>query len=64
MPFALAFLVAAPFAQEDDKALDHAAAAKNGQVQPHEMAGMSAAVYAQLDTDKDGELKRSEMPAY
>jgi len=64
MPFALALLVAAPFAQDDDKAHDHDhAAAKNGQVQPHDMAAMSAAEFAKLDADKDGELERSEMPA-
>lgn len=62
-PFALALLVAAPFAQDDDKARYHAAATKNGQVHPNEMAAMSAAEYAKLDADKDGELERSEMPA-
>ena len=43
MPSALALLVAAPFAQDDDKAHYHAAATKNGQVHPNEMAAMSAA---------------------
>lgn len=61
MPFAIALLVAAPFAQADDKAHDHMAA-KNGQVQPHDMAAMNQEEFAKLDADKNSELSRAELP--
>jgi Ca2+-binding EF-hand superfamily protein len=61
LPFAIALLVAAPFAEADDKGHDHAAA-KNGQSQPHDMAAMSAEEFAQLDADKNGQLTRTELP--
>lgn len=61
LPFAIALLTAAPLAWADDKGHDHMTA-KNGQAQPHDMAAMSANEFAKLDTDKNGQLTRSELP--
>lgn len=61
LPFAIALLISTPLAWAEDKAHDHAAA-KNGQTQPHDMAAMSAAEFAKLDADKNGQLGRAEFP--
>lgn len=61
IPCAIALLLSAPLAWAEDKSHDHMAA-KNGKPQPHDMAAMSAAEFAKLDADKNGQLGRGELP--
>lgn len=58
--FTVALLLVASTATANE-GHDHAAT-KNGQMPAHDMAAMSAAEFARLDTNKDGQLSRSELP--
>lgn len=59
-PLALAMLLLASTAAANEG--HNHAATKNGQMPAHDMAAMSAAEFARLDTDKSGQLTRAELP--